>query len=124
MRSKIGNKNALKHGGEAAVKDLQVHQPLRDLAHNAQEQVHADYEAGGIAAMMQENAERLQAVSRLFWEACQAAAQAGNVYALDGFVARYGWLAGSAQRAWAEVAKQNGKKSDKAAQILEAMKDG
>lgn len=111
--TKKGNTNALKHGGESAVKDLTAGNPLRGMASTAQQDVHSDYEAHGAGYLVQEQAERLTAVSRLFWEACLAAAQAGNLYQLDAFVARYGWLAGASLRAWALVQANDKSKNGK-----------
>jgi hypothetical protein len=107
--SEIGNKNAFKNGAEAAVVDIRHGAPLRDLAATSQQDVHRDLEDHGASYLVREQAERLHAVSRLFWDACLAAAQNGDIQQLDSMVARFGWLASSSLRAWQLVQAEDKK---------------
>jgi hypothetical protein len=118
-----GNQNALVHGGAAADKKISHGEPLTGIAADAQASVRADYESGGASSMVKENAERLQAASRLYWDAITAAAQAGDIKSLDTYVARFGWLASKALLAWAEVKRQDKTRGDKAGFILDAIKE-
>jgi hypothetical protein len=59
-----GNQNALKHGGEAGVDALEKGRDLTGPAALALEEVKADFAEGGAVAMIQGQAERLEAVSR------------------------------------------------------------
>jgi hypothetical protein len=106
MTVKKGNTLAQKHGGEAAVKDLQHGRKFTGLAASAQAEVEADFETEGRAAMVQEQAVRLHAASRLYWDAIKKAADSGDIDALDRYCARYGWLATSSLRAWDQVKKE------------------
>ena len=53
--------------------------------------------------MLRQEAIRLKTACNLFWGALCAAADKGDVEALDRYVKRYGWLAGSTIRAWIAV---------------------
>ena len=111
----------MKHGGEAGVKALTSGAPFRGPAIVAQVEVHDLYVNEGAAFMVQRGAERLQAVTDLYYDAILAASQNGaTVAVLDGFVARFGWLQGKTLSAWA-ILRKGSKKTDKAARILEAM---
>ena len=116
----IDNTNALKHGGGAAVSDISQGQPLRGLAAQAQADVKAEYETNGAQSMVQGNAERLEAASRLYWDAISKAAQDGDIKAMDAYLARFGWLAGKAVTAWAEVRKGDKQNKGKLAEVLNA----
>jgi hypothetical protein len=100
------NKNALKHGGEAAVKAIQHGEAFHGLAATEERTVKADLADQGRAAMVEEQAIRLHTASRLYWNAVQKAADDGDLEKLDRYCARFGWLASSALRAWAEVRKE------------------
>lgn len=121
MTAQQGNTLALKHGGAGAEQKISRGEPLTGIAADAQARVHDDYESG--VSMVKENAERLQAASRLYWDAITAAAQSGDIKSLDTYVSRFGWLASKALLAWAEVGKQEKKRGDKAGLILEAIKN-
>lgn len=101
-----GNQNQLVHGGESAVKSLQRGEPFKGLAAQEERQVTADLEAQGRAEMVREQAVRLHTASRLYWNAVQTAADAGDLDKLDGYVARFGWLAGASLRAWAQLREE------------------
>jgi hypothetical protein len=124
MAAKQGNQSALKHGGAGALKRITSGAPFGGPAELAQAEVKTDYEAGGAIAMLQEQAERLHAVSRLYFDAFLAAIQAGELDKADSYCARYGWLANSSMRAWAEVRKGEKSKGGKLAEVLEAYQAG
>lgn len=107
MPAPKGNQNAVKHGGEAAVKAIQSGAPFAALAAQTEQAVEADLDLGGRVALVKELAVRLQTASRLYWDAIQAAAERAQddeqwLQKLDGYIARYGWLAGHALRAWGQ----------------------
>lgn len=114
---------AVVHGGEAARRDLRHGRPFTGLAAEAEQGVRAELaEPGGRAELTAELATRLHAATRLFWGGIQAVADqaaegdAEALTRLDAYLGRFGWLAGAALRAWAQVG-QNEK--DRAAQALD-----
>ncbi|MDD5189918.1 MAG: hypothetical protein PHE50_02615 [Dehalococcoidales bacterium] len=121
------NQNAVKHGGEGAIKRIQAQKPLIGLAAHELESVKNDLEIKGISDMVRADAIRLQAVCNLFWDAVSKAAQEGDIPALDRYVARFGWLSGVTLRAWAQV-QQNEKDAAKGGahivDVLNAMEGG
>jgi len=98
-----GNKASTSHGGEGAVKSIQRSEPLCGLAVDAEQAVADEYETEGRFALVVRNARRLQAACDLYWNAVAKAAGDGDLAALDKYVKRFGWLASSALRAWAQV---------------------
>ena len=106
MQFENGNQSAVKHGGEAGIKALAADKPLTGLAKQAEDEARDRLEEHGRAAMVRENAIRLQAVANLFYAAVQKAADDGNLALLDRYAARYGWLAASALRALAQLATE------------------
>jgi len=123
MAASKGNRLAEKHGAAAGEKALQTGEDFHGPAIVAQVEVHATYEEKGAAYMVERGAERLQAVTDLYYDAILAASQNGSTIAvLDGFVARFGWLQGKALTAW-DVLRKGSKKANKAAAILEAMEN-
>jgi len=102
-----GNQNGLKHGGEGAVKAIQHGKPFQGLAAQEEENVAADLEAQGRAAMVEEQATRLHTAARLYWAAVQKAADSGDLQKLDAYIARFGWLASASLRAWEQVRKED-----------------
>ncbi|MDD5191284.1 MAG: hypothetical protein PHE50_09625 [Dehalococcoidales bacterium] len=119
------NQNAVKHGGEGAIKRIQAQKPLIGLAANELESVKNVLETSGPAALIKADAEKLQTVCNLFWDAVSKAAQEGDIPALDRYVARFGWLSGVTLRALAQV-QQNDKDAAKSSagviEVLNAMK--
>jgi hypothetical protein len=91
------------HGGSAAVRDITRGEPLTGLAAQEERQVKLDLAESGRLAMLREIAVRAHTALRLYWNAVQTASDAGDLEALDGYVRRFGWLAGVAGRAWREV---------------------
>ena len=101
------NQNAeIVHGGAGAVKRIQAGKPFVGLAAQEEANVKADLETLGRAELVRENAIRLHTACRLYWGAVQSAADAGDLEKLDSYVARFGWLAGSALRAWAQMRQE------------------
>jgi hypothetical protein len=107
MPAEKGNKRALKHGGEAAVKAVQKGEPLTGLARQAELAVYDELHEDGRYALVVRNAARLQAAADLYWDAVSKAAQDRDLDALDRYVKRYGWLAGATLRAWAQVKQED-----------------
>jgi hypothetical protein len=117
--TKQGNTNALKHGGEAAVKDLANGEDFHGPAIVAQVEAHELYSEKGADFMLQRGAVRLQAAADLYFDAILIGSQNGaSIAVLDGYFGRWGWLQNSALRAWAEVGKHDAKKN---AQSLDAV---
>jgi len=120
-----GNKNALKHGGEAALKALHAGKPLAGLAYEAEQAVKAEIQAGGVEQIVKRDAIQLQAIADLFLSAVHKAAQEGDIPALDRYVARYGWLAGVSLRAWQQVTANDRAKTNagpRVVDVIQAMK--
>ena len=115
-----GNTAALKHGGGAAEDAISKGREFRGLAAVAQSEVRTEYESNGAQAMVTGNAERLEAASRLYWHAIEKAAQDGDIKTLDKYLARFGWLAGKAVSAWAEVRKGDKQGKGKLSEVLTA----
>jgi len=99
------NKNHLKHGGAAAVQALTTGAEFTGLAAEAQKDVEADLVVKGQSAMVLENATRIQAAARLYWNAISKAMDDGNLENLDHYIARFGWLVGVANRTWDQARK-------------------
>jgi hypothetical protein len=116
--AKIKNKNAQKHGGDAAIKRLQDGQPFAGLARSEELHVREQLELFGRGGLVLENATRLQTAANLYWDAIVKAVEDGNLAVLDRYVARYGWLAGAALRAWAQVKSEQGKQSSVTAEMV------
>ncbi len=122
--SKPGNTNAQKHGGESAIDSIQKGEPLRGLAAEAERAVRFELDASGRFAMVQNAAIRLEVASRLYWDAFVKAANDGDLDKVDKYAARYGWLAGCALRAWAQVkVEQDKAKRETLNQLLGKVED-
>ena len=95
---------------------IQKGEPFKGIAAKAENEVRADLYDAGRAALVEEQAIRLHTAARLFWHAIQKVAdeaQQGNETALsrlDGYIARFGWLAGASLRAWEQVRKEDASK--------------
>jgi hypothetical protein len=107
MAAPKGNQNNLKHGGAAAMERLRDGQPFAGLAREEELNVQAQLSITGSSALVTENAVRLQTATNLYWNAVCAATESGDLQALDRYIARYGWLASCALRAWAQVNTEN-----------------
>lgn len=99
------NQNHLKHGGAAAVQALATGAEFTGMAAEAQKDVEADLVIKGQSAMVLENATRIQAAARLYWNAISKALDDGNLENLDHYIARFGWLVGVANRTWDQARK-------------------
>lgn len=102
----LGKRNNEIHGGAAAQKALAAGAPFTGLAAQEEQQVRGDLEEQGRAPLVEELAVRLHTVARLYYGACLAAADAGDLQALHGHVSKFGWLAGAALRAWEQHRKE------------------
>ena len=123
----IGNQNAhVVHGGEGAIKTLSSGAELRGLAAQSQNEVERELEADGRSAIVRRAAIRLEAVSRLFYNAILAATEHGDLGKLASYSQRFAWLQARALAAWAQVAHEE--KSDgrgaSAKEVLSAIKGG
>lgn len=99
------NKNHLIHGGAAAIKALSTGTQFTGLAAETQGEVETDLVNKGQASMVVENATRIQAAARLYWNAISKAMDDGDLALLDHYIARFGWLVGVANRAWDQASK-------------------
>lgn len=124
---KIGNQNAVKHGGESAVKALQKGEPLRGPARQAELGVYEQLETEGRVSLVRRGAVRLEAAAQCYWSAiCKLMVMIEDkgqqadllLPKLDGYIARFGWLQSSALRAWQQLGKEE-KDSDR--QTLEVL---
>jgi len=122
MSGTKGNDNAVKHGGAGAMKRIADGTPFIGIARDAELQVRAEYEMDGAGMLELRNAQRLQAASDLYWGAVSKAAEAGDLASLDKFIARYGWLASLALRAWTEIRKREKDKGLDAGVVLDEIR--
>lgn len=116
--AKRGNTSAQKHGGSAAIMHIQNGQPFTGLARSEEQHVRNQLEEVGRSEVVLENAVRLQTAANLYWQAIVKSAEDGNLAVLDKFVARYGWLAGAALRAWAQVKTEQGTRPGVTAEMV------
>jgi|GEM_PF-3256162 len=100
---KPGVQNALKYGGEGAIRRISEGKPLLGIAAEEEKAVTAELADKGVSDIVRADAVKLQAAANLYWNAVMAAAQAGDITALDRYVARFGWLQGVTLRAWMQV---------------------
>jgi hypothetical protein len=123
MANRQGNTSGQKHGGEAAVKSLQLGQDFSGLALAAQNDVETRLELHGPAEIARNNAIRSQAATDLYWNAVLKAAQSGDFGKFDGAIARFGWLVGVSSRQWEALDRMT--KGNAKGRALEALaKDG
>jgi hypothetical protein len=122
----VGNQiaHAPANGGERGIKDLTAGAPLRGLAAESQREVEAELEAEGRAAIVRRAAVRLEAVSRLFFNAILSAADRGDFAKLAAYAQRFAWLQSRALAAWMAVAtdEKNADKGTTARDVLDAIK--
>ena len=125
MSAKPGNQTTLKHGGEGAIKAIQHGTEFTATVKDAENDVRAELESVGSLEMIRKNAIRLQTACDLFWGAVLKAASEGDIPHLNGYLARFGWLAGVSLRAWSELAKLEHKaKRQSLNEMLGKVKDG
>ena len=101
-----GSSGFLRHDGEQALHAISKGEPLRGLAAEAERAVRDELESEGRHALVVRNAIRLQTAADLFWNAVAKAAEDRDLKSLDRYLARFGWLASSALRAWAQVKQE------------------
>ncbi len=99
----LGNTKTLKHGGGAAQDALTANEPFKGLAAHTQLQVRADYESGGVLAMIEENAERLHTAARLYYNGLCKLADDGKLFEVKTLVDSFRGLVNAANRAWMHV---------------------
>jgi hypothetical protein len=92
----LGKQNAIKHGGDGAIKRLSDSQPFLGVAHETELTVTGELEREGLINVYKKRAIRLQTVADLFYQAILGAT---TLEKLDSLVQRYGWLQNSALRA-------------------------
>jgi len=114
--------NALKYGGEGAVRRISTGKPFIGLAAEEEKAVTAELAERGVAELNKSVAIRLQTASNLYWNAICKAAQDGDIVALDRYIARYGWLAGKAMLGWAQVSKDDKDRAKSAMGIVDVLK--
>ena len=98
-----GKQNALKYGGEGAIKRISEGKPLLGIAAEEEKAVTAELADKGVSDIVRADAVKLQAAANLYWNAVMKAAQDGDINALDRYVARFGWIQGVTLRAWMQV---------------------
>lgn len=108
------------YGGMGAIRRLERGQPLTGLAAQAEIEVETQLDAGGIPAILQRNAIRVQAVADLFYGALLTAAQEGKLDKLAEYAQRFAWLSGVALRQWQALGMETKGKSP--ASVLDVMK--
>lgn len=91
---------SFKHGGAAAERAITKGDDFTGLAQQTEQQVSAELETEGAAGIVRRSAIRLQTVSDLYYQAILGAT---DIEKLDAYAKRWGWLQGSALRAWAQV---------------------
>ena len=90
----------LQHGGDSAQHAITKGEDFTGLAAAAQAIVQAELEEGGVIGQVRKDAERLQTVADLFFNAILGAK---DVQKFDSYVQRFGWVAASAARLWEKV---------------------
>lgn len=105
MAAPENNGNAIKHGGESAIKRIRAGLPLVGLAREELDSVTDKMNTEGIPALEEETALELHSIKRLFYKAALAALEREDMKAFDLYCQRFGWLASASLRAWAQVAQ-------------------
>jgi hypothetical protein len=118
--AEIGNTNAQKHGGRAAVEAVAHDKPFTGKAIMQQADVIEELDTQGVDAILERAAVRLQTVSDLFYAAIQAAAQANDFEKIDNYTKRFGWIQSKAVQAWAQVKINRKHSKGKLSEVLTA----
>jgi hypothetical protein len=95
-----GNTNSQTHGAAAGERALSTGVDFSGLAAVTEQAVRAEMETDGISSIVKRDAIRLQVVADLYYAAILGA---GSLEQLDSLVKRYGWIAASTLRAWAQL---------------------
>jgi hypothetical protein len=98
-----GHALSLQHGGAGAVKRIRDGEEFIGLARETEIAVQEELAQSGRLALLTRNACRLQTATDLYYGALLGAAEAGDLEQFTRHLKTWGWLAGSAIRAWAEV---------------------
>jgi len=92
--------NHLKHGGAGALKRIQEGKELVGLAAIEERNIEAELaQPGGRKAIVQKQAQRLEACARLYWNAVCTAFEAKDIVTATNLVKTWGWVQASAVRA-------------------------
>lgn len=100
------NRHALRHGGEGTLKRITAGQEFTGPARDAEIAVYNELAHEGRASIVLRLAVRLTAACDLFHNAMVDAAENDDLEKMDRYVKRFGWLAASSLRAWAQVATE------------------
>ena len=118
--TKTDNQNATKHGAEGAIRRISEGKPLLGIARDMQLEVEEALETQGVEAIVLEGAVGLETAARLYKNAFLAAAERGDLEALDRYGQRYGWIQSKALLAWAQVKADRKGKGGRLAEVLAA----
>jgi len=92
--------NAVIHGGAGALKRIEQGKALVGLASIEERKVEEELaQPDGRRAVVQKQAQRLEACARLYWGAVCAALDEGDIPQATALVKVYGWVQASAVRA-------------------------
>ena len=115
MTVQKGNQYALQHGGAGALDAIQNKQEFIGLAKRTQDEVQARLDLTGIEGEIIRDAERLQVVSDLYYNAFIKAIEGGDHEKAGAVLKVWGWIHNSSIRAW-ELARKL-KRSDDPTEI-------
>jgi predicted TIM-barrel fold metal-dependent hydrolase len=107
------------HGGRGALKRVQQGKEFVGLAKIAQDEVTDRLEAEGIEGELRRDAERLQVVSDLYYNALIKALQDGELDRATEYLSKWGWITNSAVRSWQVAMKLQPK--DKAGDVTKIL---
>lgn len=91
---------ALKHGAGAGENAITAGDSFTGMAAEQEQRVLDELEVKGISSIVRRDAIRLQTVADLYYAAILGA---DSIEKFDTYVKRYGWICGSALRAWQHV---------------------
>jgi len=110
-----------KHGGAGALKAVRLGKPFSGLALQAQSEVKDRLAMEGVEGELSRNAERLQVVSDLYFDAFAKAMQDGDHETATSYLRVWGWVTNSAVRTWDRVRKFKSKETNTINTVLKAM---
>jgi len=103
--AKKGNTNALKYGGGSAVKAITAGTPFNEPAATVQKELERAFDTSGVYEYIKERMLRLATAEQLYWNACQMAAEKGEVKSFEGRIKIWGWLIEAELRALVQLDK-------------------
>jgi len=115
MAAPKGAQYALQHGGAGALNSIENKQEFIGLAKRTQDEVQARLDLTGIEGEIVRDAERLQVVSDLYYNAFIKAIESGDHEKAGAVLSKWGWIHNSTIRAW-ELARKL-KRSDDPTEI-------